>query len=65
MRRAVFSEPPGCRSTRIWIISPEDRRVHGLDERIPIRAMYDNVVDWEMMLRQLARNSIHVVPWEP
>lgn len=37
-----------------WGISPDDERAHGLDERIPVRAMYDNVVHWEMMLRQLA-----------
>lgn len=38
-----------------WGISPDDKRAHGLDERIPVRAMYDNVVHWEMMLRELAR----------
>ena len=37
-----------------WGISPDDERAHGLDERIPVRAMYDNVVHWEMMLRDLA-----------
>lgn len=37
-----------------WGISPDDERAHGLDERIPVRAMYDNVLHWEMMLRKLA-----------
>jgi len=37
-----------------WGIAPDDERAHGLDERIPVRAMYDNVVHWEMMLRELA-----------
>ena len=37
-----------------WVISPEDERAHGLDERMPIRAVYDNVVFWEMMLKSLA-----------
>ena len=37
-----------------WGISPDDERAHGLDERIPIRAFYDNVVHFEMMLRDLA-----------
>lgn len=37
-----------------WGISPDDERAHGLDERIPVRAMYDNVVHWEMILRDLA-----------
>ena len=37
-----------------WGISPDDERAHGLDERIPVRAAYDNVLHWEMMLRELA-----------
>jgi acetylornithine deacetylase/succinyl-diaminopimelate desuccinylase-like protein len=37
-----------------WGISPEDERAHGLDERIPVRAMYDDVVHWESILRDLA-----------
>jgi acetylornithine deacetylase/succinyl-diaminopimelate desuccinylase-like protein len=37
-----------------WGISPDDERAHGLDERIPVRAMYDDVVHWEMVIRELA-----------
>ena len=37
-----------------WVISPEDERAHGLDERMPVRAVYDNVLFWEMMLKSLA-----------
>ena len=37
-----------------WGMSPDDERAHGLDERIPVRAMYDDVLHWEMMLRELA-----------
>ena len=37
-----------------WSISPEDERAHGLDERMPVRAVYDNVLFWEMMLKALA-----------
>ena len=37
-----------------WGISPDDERAHGLDERLPVRAMYDDVLHWEMMLRELA-----------
>ena len=37
-----------------WGISPDDERAHGLDERIPVRAMYDNVVHWEMLMRDLS-----------
>ena len=37
-----------------WIISPEDERSHGLDERIPARAAYDDVLHWETMIRELA-----------
>ena len=37
-----------------WGISPDDERAHGLDERLPVRAMYDDVVHWEMILSDLA-----------
>ena len=37
-----------------WGISPEDERAHGLDERMPVRAIYDNVLFWEMVLKALA-----------
>ena len=37
-----------------WGISPDDERAHGLDERIPVRAAYDNVLHWEMLIRDLA-----------
>ena len=37
-----------------WGISPDDERAHGLDERIPVRAMYDDVLYWEMVLKALA-----------
>lgn len=37
-----------------WGISPMDDRAHGLDERIPVRAMYDDVLHWESIIRDLA-----------
>ena len=37
-----------------WGISPDDERAHGLDERLPARALYDDVLHWEMMVRTLA-----------
>ena len=37
-----------------WGISPVDERAHGLDERIPVRAMYDDVLHWEMIIKALA-----------
>jgi len=37
-----------------WGISPDDERAHGLDERLPVRALYDDVLHWEMMVRTLA-----------
>ena len=33
---------------------PIDERAHGLDERIPVRAMYDDVIYWEMIYQDLA-----------
>lgn len=37
-----------------WGITPEDERAHGLDERMAVRALYDNVVFWELVLKALA-----------
>jgi len=37
-----------------WGISPEDERAHGLDERTPVRSMYDDVLHWEMIMKSLA-----------
>jgi acetylornithine deacetylase/succinyl-diaminopimelate desuccinylase-like protein len=37
-----------------WGISPIDERAHGLDERVPVRAMYDDVLHWESIIRDLA-----------
>jgi acetylornithine deacetylase/succinyl-diaminopimelate desuccinylase-like protein len=37
-----------------WTVTPIDNRAHGKDERLPIQSLYDNVVHWQMMLRDLA-----------
>jgi acetylornithine deacetylase/succinyl-diaminopimelate desuccinylase-like protein len=37
-----------------WGVIPDDERAHGLDERLPVRAMYDDVLYWEMIYRLLA-----------
>src|SRR3954451_4743225 len=37
-----------------WGISPDDERAHGLNERIPVRAMYDDVLYWETIIKALA-----------
>jgi acetylornithine deacetylase/succinyl-diaminopimelate desuccinylase-like protein len=37
-----------------FVISPLDERAHGLDERLPVRAMYDDVVYWTMIMKALA-----------
>lgn len=37
-----------------WGLSPEDERAHGLDERLPVRAFYNDIVGWEMVIRDLA-----------
>jgi acetylornithine deacetylase/succinyl-diaminopimelate desuccinylase-like protein len=36
-----------------WIISPEDERAHGRDERLPVKALDDNVDHWARMIRAL------------
>ena len=35
-------------------ISPDDERAHGLDERLPVKAFYDNVLHWEYLVKTLA-----------
>ena len=37
-----------------WGISPDDERAHGRDERLPVKALYDNVRHWVHMLKALA-----------
>jgi acetylornithine deacetylase/succinyl-diaminopimelate desuccinylase-like protein len=37
-----------------WGISPDDERAHGLDERTPVRSMYDDVVHWESVIKALS-----------
>ena len=37
-----------------WGVSPDDERAHGKDERIPVQSLWDNVIHWESMLRDLA-----------
>jgi acetylornithine deacetylase/succinyl-diaminopimelate desuccinylase-like protein len=37
-----------------WVQVPTDFRAHGKDERIPVQSLYDNVVHWELMLKDLA-----------
>jgi acetylornithine deacetylase/succinyl-diaminopimelate desuccinylase-like protein len=45
-----------------WGISPIDERAHGLDERIPVRAMYDDVVYWQMIYKSLAGSGGAATP---
>lgn len=37
-----------------WIVSPEDERAHGRDERLPVKALDDNIDHWVRMIRALA-----------
>ncbi|MBA3666553.1 MAG: M20/M25/M40 family metallo-hydrolase [Sphingomonas sp.] len=37
-----------------WLVAPTDLRAHGKDERLPVQSLDDNVVHWEIMLRELA-----------
>ncbi len=37
-----------------WIISPEDERAHGRDERIPISSFHENMEIWYEMIGDLA-----------
>jgi acetylornithine deacetylase/succinyl-diaminopimelate desuccinylase-like protein len=37
-----------------WGISPDDERAHGKDERIPVQSLWDNILHWERMVKELA-----------
>lgn len=37
-----------------WIISPEDERMHGRDERVPVKSFNENLDHWHDMLAKLA-----------
>jgi acetylornithine deacetylase/succinyl-diaminopimelate desuccinylase-like protein len=37
-----------------WIVVPEDMRMHGRDERLPVKALYDNVDHWRDLIATLA-----------
>ena len=37
-----------------WAVTPIDNRAHGRDERLPVQALYDNIVHWQIMLQDLA-----------
>ncbi len=38
-----------------WIVTPGDERAHGRDERLPVRAFYQDVDHWTDLIRRLAR----------
>lgn len=38
-----------------WIISPDDERAHGRDERLPVEALDDDVDHWVRMVTALAK----------
>ncbi len=37
-----------------WGVVPDDMRAHGRDERLPVKALYDDVDHWVRMLKTLA-----------
>ena len=37
-----------------WVQVPGDFRAHGKDERLPVEALYDDVIHWQLMLEDLA-----------
>jgi acetylornithine deacetylase/succinyl-diaminopimelate desuccinylase-like protein len=37
-----------------WYVSPDDERAHGKDERLPVQALWDNILHWERIVRALA-----------
>ena len=58
-RRDRRARIPGARnaglwSRREWGVSPDDERAHGKDERIPVQSLWDNILHWERMVKELA-----------
>ncbi len=37
-----------------WIVTPDDERAHGRDERLPVKAFEENLDHWYMMIKRLA-----------
>lgn len=37
-----------------WIVTPDDERAHGRDERIPVKGFEENLEHWHFMLKRLA-----------
>ena len=37
-----------------WGVVPDDERAHGKDERIPVQSLWDNILHWERIVRELA-----------
>jgi acetylornithine deacetylase/succinyl-diaminopimelate desuccinylase-like protein len=37
-----------------WVVVPVDFRAHGKDERLPVKALDDNVAHWKILLAELA-----------
>ena len=36
-----------------WSVSPDDERAHGKDERLPVQALWDDILHWERIVRAL------------
>ena len=37
-----------------WIVVPQDQRMHGQDERLPVKALFDDVEHWYGLIARLA-----------
>lgn len=37
-----------------WVVIPGDERAHGRDERLPVRAFYNNIDHWTDLIRRVA-----------
>jgi acetylornithine deacetylase/succinyl-diaminopimelate desuccinylase-like protein len=37
-----------------WVVVPVDLRAHGKDERLPVKALDDNIAHWKILLTELA-----------
>jgi hypothetical protein len=40
-----------------WSVSPGDERAYGKDERLPVQALWDDILHWERIVRALASSD--------
>jgi len=56
LQQSPISSLPGCCGRLPGRLNPDEMYAHGLNERVPIKAFYDALDHWSIILRELAGN---------